>query len=154
MTTLTELKISTFLALSSVSRATDFFRLPTLSHGVVLNAQVNLLHLSMLPGERWVCSVSSFPGTGVVSVGVAPLVLFPACCLAHGLCTEHAFPEKSLAERWVHPWCIFKAPQPCLSVNSRGGLCPAPQFLLMGNYLDKHVCPFTERHLPYSSSAP
>lgn len=151
VTTLTKLKISSFLAPSSVSQATVFFRPPSLGHGVELNMQANLPPLSMLSGERWVCSISSFPGTAVVSVGVAPLILLGSWALneASFLCKMSS---RETSPSLGPPWGLcFPL---CWSVNNGGGLCPAAESLLMGNCLDNNVYPFTETHLPCGSSAP
>lgn len=143
VTTLTELKISTFLASSSVSQATDFFSLPGLSHGIELNAQVNFLHLSMVSGERWVCSVSSFPGMGVVSVGVAPCACSqPAAWLTGS--TQAPFFWKRSGREMSPSVAHLQAPNVAGVLTTRRGA--VPKLLLLGNCLDKCVYPFRERH--------
>lgn len=78
-----------------------------------------------------------FPNSVVVSVGllaVAPLML-PAALL----------PAGGVAERPACPWGLSGM---LLRDNNQEGLCPAPEFLLVGDCLGSCVYPCTERYLP------
>lgn len=91
ITTLTELKILSFLAPSSVSQATDFFRPPSLGHGVELSMQVNLPPLSVFSRETSLFRLS-FPGVVVVPVGVAPTEPARSLVLGSQALHEASFP--------------------------------------------------------------
>lgn len=103
VTTLSELKVSSFLASSSISQATDFFRPQRklwswAQHASQSSTLVNALWREMslfcfqLPrhcGGFWWSHTTD-----------------PAHSLAHGLCTKHPCSAKDLAETPAHSWCL------------------------------------------------
>lgn len=145
VTTLTELKISTFLASSSVSQAMDFFSLPSLSHGIELNAQFNLLHLSM------VCSFLSMslfclqlPRNWGGFCGGSTTVPVLSLLLGSQVLHRAPFSWKRSGREMSPSLAHLQGTQCCLRVNNKEGA--VPKLLLLGNCLDKHVYPFRERH--------
>lgn len=107
------------------------------SLGVELDTQVYLPPLSTLFGERWVCSVSSFPAVVVVSVKLAPRILLTgsAWSIAFPWKRDQPIPGASLGDHTS----LFKYWQLGRAVTSSS----VP---LMENCLDG-VYSFTERQL-------
>lgn len=143
---MTELRISSFSASSSVSQSTDIFKSQSLGHE--FNTQANAPHLSVLSGESLFCvqlhwlqwfllqshrGSCSQPAAWMTGSARSIFSLQKAQQRDQPI---PGLPPGDLASRW--------------SVNNGGGLCPAPEFLLMGNCLDNRVYPFTGRHLPCS----